>query len=1360
MADFLSLFQVGQTVELNDGRIATIRYLGQPHFAEGDWIGVELESLTGKNDGSVQGERYFDCEHGRGMFVRPTVVRALEQQAQNGKANGAAQVELSKRLSRVQGGTGLGRRESLVDMAGKRQNMNAASPTPGPRAVAGSRLLRSPTKSPTKQLGSAAAPGASTPRTTTPSMARAPPSTAAKPRTSVTNRSSMGPPPPISATNRASRQSISGPLGGPARAGGVAAPIMARGAGSRLSLKPAQSTSTVGKRLSSLGEGSQGDSRHSSPDGRKPVKPRSPPTSRTPDTLARKMISPTLSRASAASGPMNPPGSSSSSSRGIISPPITQRPGGSGTVASREVEDLKTKLRVMEKKRMEDRDKLKALERIQGERDKYEVIIQKLQTKYQPQQQEIADLRKQIKEAGAKIEEFETQQAEHEIIVEMATLDREMAEENAEVLKTELEALKQKAEELELECEVLREENDELGQGMSPEEKTSQGWLQMERQNERLREALMRLRDMTQQQEGELKDHIKSLEEDLQELSGVKEQYETTKQKLAQSEANIEDLRQQLDTAESAEEMLEELTQRNLSMSEQIEELNATIEDLESLKELNDELELNHVETEKQMQEELDFKDLLIAEQTRKATQLEETMEDYEYTVSRFRGLVTNLQSDLEDMRASQQLTETEAEELTNRSRAMMDLNMKLQLSASKAQVKTIDLELRRLEAQEAAEHLAIVQLFLPEAFYSERDSILALLRFKRVGFKSNLLHGFVRERVNSQAPQGHEDDVLAACDVLDKLTWVTAMCDRFVSCISGCTVQQFAKFEGALYELEPVERALNGWIDGLRRDELKEKQCAAELHRTMALMSHLAEIHISENLEGYANDVQMRVLLMQSYLESTASAVSQTRAMVQTKLPVAGEYDGVSQYFARKTDGIISHSRSAKVVVGKVLRSLDDLKSRSLSLTPDTLPTFEQCENTTKEIAFYSRRLGEDLFKLLSEEGRTDQFTYDEVFKTMGNTAEGVLGAGESDAFAAFNAKLRSLTNILLELGSLASDLEMTVEFERSPAPWVARAHELKSTKVISVDVEEEIRRLKDDIHERATQIKLRDKAIEESAVKIELLESRMRDATKKGDCINELEKAIEQSRIREKDLAEAIDSQVREIQTLEGELDRWKKSVNDKQILGTVGSGDQEGAERAVATAREIDALRQEIDSLQGAVRYLRQENRHLRFTEGKITQSWLFEPLTPPKTQKQEQEQLVAAEGHDLLAELLNLTSTAKIYDLNKLPKNRLAWRPAKSTPRFHVLKQTEDYEAWASWRDSVTKRGSALREIRDPILPPKGTKPVVAKVDVRLPSLCRPSSYFPSGGLKSGYPTEIRIVNPGDFEAFRESMGGFA
>ena len=140
----LSDFKVGQTVELQDGRIAIVRYVGDAHFAAGDWVGVELDDNSGKNDGSVQGQRYFDCELGRGMFVRPGVATIIDQptprptKKTDGIANGAA-----TRPRQSVSAVGALKRQSILDTtASKRQSINGGSPTPSSRSAASSRLVR------------------------------------------------------------------------------------------------------------------------------------------------------------------------------------------------------------------------------------------------------------------------------------------------------------------------------------------------------------------------------------------------------------------------------------------------------------------------------------------------------------------------------------------------------------------------------------------------------------------------------------------------------------------------------------------------------------------------------------------------------------------------------------------------------------------------------------------------------------------------------------------------------------------------------------------------------------------------------------------------------------------------------------------------------------------------------------------------------------------------------------------------------------------------------------------------------------------------------------------------------------------
>lgn len=67
--------KVGSLVEvIGKGHRGTVAYIGNTLFASGKWVGVILEEPKGKNDGTVQGKRYFTCQENHGIFVRQSQV--------------------------------------------------------------------------------------------------------------------------------------------------------------------------------------------------------------------------------------------------------------------------------------------------------------------------------------------------------------------------------------------------------------------------------------------------------------------------------------------------------------------------------------------------------------------------------------------------------------------------------------------------------------------------------------------------------------------------------------------------------------------------------------------------------------------------------------------------------------------------------------------------------------------------------------------------------------------------------------------------------------------------------------------------------------------------------------------------------------------------------------------------------------------------------------------------------------------------------------------------------------------------------------------------------------------------------------
>ena len=64
-------FECGDRVVVGGTKQGTVAFVGNTGFARGVWIGVVLDTPDGKNNGSVNGVSYFQCEPNYGLFSKP-----------------------------------------------------------------------------------------------------------------------------------------------------------------------------------------------------------------------------------------------------------------------------------------------------------------------------------------------------------------------------------------------------------------------------------------------------------------------------------------------------------------------------------------------------------------------------------------------------------------------------------------------------------------------------------------------------------------------------------------------------------------------------------------------------------------------------------------------------------------------------------------------------------------------------------------------------------------------------------------------------------------------------------------------------------------------------------------------------------------------------------------------------------------------------------------------------------------------------------------------------------------------------------------------------------------------------------------
>ncbi|KAK0466245.1 dynactin [Desarmillaria tabescens] len=999
-----------------------------------------------------------------------------------------------------------------------------------------------------------------------------------------------------------------------------------------------------------------------------------------------------------------------------------------------ELHELRAKVRVLEAKRADDARHVRELETRLSEAESFVALRPKLQAKLSSLQTDLIATKRELADAQQLAQLSETRLLDGQELLEMAMLDKEVAEERAEMAEAELEELKDRLSLAEVELEVYKEEHADISidEESSNAGKDSVAYLHLEKQNERLKEALVRLRDMTQETEMEQRRKISEMEKDVGGIEDLQSQYDSVVIKLSNAEVQIEDLKLQLDDALGVEEMLVQLTERNLMLGEKIEEMRITIEDLEALKELSDELEENHVETEKALHEDLQSKDMQIQEHVRKVEALEEATLDLEGTILQFRELVLQLQTELDALRLQTQTAQSESATAASQTAAMISLNLKLQSSASKNQARNIDLELKQLEARESRELLSIVQPYLPQLYLeTDSDATSCYLFFQRLAYKADLINTVVAQAHGlPESLNGPGSDVLVGiCDLRGRISAVSILCKRFAAILRKCDVETFLN-KGRIYpEIAPMEKRIDMHIDLLRRDAFREMECASDIEKIQAQFDHLADKYF----DGFDYDLGEReqgyVTAFDLDLDIFAAAIGLTKTSVEAILK---DEDAILDMGGLNIDTdlfeplqkLLDQCKSAKSLSRKLTKRTEELVKESAHLKSHVVPHMQSLSNAVQEPVNFAITLAKQIMPHLSDvRSAKTPFQLNTILGYVKQATTTTVGM-DAKIDASFWEPIGASLNQLVQEGGKLLPLIMETENvakSSSIAPWVTRVDEIKATLAVNIEAERKVAQLNDEIQGLVRSLKTKDQNIQESGVKIELMQRRIEAVKKQADTIADLEGELAKAHKQERAYEEAMEQLQADLDALEQDNAKLKTMTagHDRQVLGVQ---PVEAEPMAVEGSLETSYLLEQIEALRGTVRFLRTENSYLK-GQDLLREIETLPPLpepfvrspTPPldpsgfsDTDDSDSDRSpspptlrsLTTETKLLYRDVIKFSTSPRVVDLSAInalraeTKSGKVWLPKKKTPAHQVLERKLEAERLSRRMMGLLDRASAV------------------------------------------------------------------
>ncbi|KAL6740015.1 hypothetical protein Aduo_013406 [Ancylostoma duodenale] len=531
-----------------------------------------------------------------------------------------------------------------------------------------------------------------------------------------------------------------------------------------------------------------------------------------------------------------------------------------------QVKDLSEKLETLRIKRKEDHSKL-----VDYERSKIQLqALMELKSKMADQ---LLDLQRQLQEARKEaIESREWKEANQDELssaaeqLEMATIDKEMAEERAEALQIELDCLKLKNEELEADLEILKEEM-AAGGGGAISEGNSVQLKQLELQNERLKEALIKLRDINAAAQAEKTAAVREAEVLRTENVELVRAAEIARKTAADADMRIHDYQEQIvelhaweeiEAAMGAEEMVMNLANKNMEMENQIRQLESDRDELEALRDMDDQMMEEQKLVEKALLGEIEGLHIKINDLQQRMKQEEDHREELISTIMKFRKKVGEQNEEIQDLkdqvlRYQEELTGHKSEE-----NSMASIVSQMQVNVNRTFAESVERQVSAIEVEFARKQMGYLKQFLPDNFTKaggDNDAVILNVLFPRVAAKAKLLAKLIAERFpgvpggtrREHVTKSHKAEQWAhSARIAHTMTALVAVCGQFESALGSISLEDLARLAQLQPEMSSQERVIDGYLELLRQARLDAETSLENMDKVVTYFQNVLSVNVS----------------------------------------------------------------------------------------------------------------------------------------------------------------------------------------------------------------------------------------------------------------------------------------------------------------------------------------------------------------------------------------------------------------------------------------------------------------------------------------------------------------------------------